>query len=83
MYQRWHDLLFAHWPLPAESVRPLIPPELELDTFDGQAWVGVIPFWMSRVHVRGLSGIECPNVRERSQTFEKCRTEAWRVFLQS
>jgi uncharacterized protein YqjF (DUF2071 family) len=57
MYQRWHDLLFAHWALPAESVRPLIPPELELDTFDGQAWVGVIPFWMSRVHVRGLPPI--------------------------
>jgi hypothetical protein len=57
MYQRWHDLLFAHWPMPAESIRPLIPPELELDTFDGQAWVGVIPFWMSRVHVRGLPPI--------------------------
>ncbi len=57
MYQRWHDLLFAHWPLPAESVHPLIPPELELDTFDGQAWIGVIPFWMSRVHVRGFPPI--------------------------
>src|SRR5258708_39761925 len=57
MYQGWHDLLFAHWAWPGESVRALIPPELELDTFNGHAWVGVIPFWMSRVHVRGLPPI--------------------------
>ena len=57
MYQRWHDLLFAHWALPVDQVRPLIPRELELDTFDGKACVGVIPFWMSRVRVRGLPPI--------------------------
>ena len=57
MYQRWHDLLFAHWALPPEAIRPLIPRKLELDTFDGKAWVGVIPFWMSRVHFRGLPPI--------------------------
>src|SRR5947209_13870135 len=57
MYQRWHDLLFAHWALPPERVRPLIPPELELDTFGGEAWVGVIPFWMSGVRSRGLPPI--------------------------
>jgi uncharacterized protein YqjF (DUF2071 family) len=54
MYQRWHDLLFAHWGLPPEQIRHLVPRELELDTFAGKAWVGVIPFWMSRVHFRGL-----------------------------
>jgi hypothetical protein len=54
MYQRWHDLLFAHWALPPESIRPLIPRELELDTFAGKALIGVIPFWMSHVHFRGL-----------------------------
>jgi len=57
MYQRWHDLLFAHWALPVDQVRPLVPRELELDTFDGKAWVGVIPFWMSRVRFRGLPTI--------------------------
>ena len=57
MYQRWHDLLFAHWPLPPEQVRPLVPRELELDTLDGKAWVGVIPFWMSHVCFRGLPRI--------------------------
>ena len=54
MYQRWHDLLFAHWPLAPEEVRPLVPRELELDLFEGKAWVGVIPFWMSHVHFRGV-----------------------------
>ena len=54
MQQRWHDLLFAHWPIDAQSVRALIPPALELDTYDGQAWLGVIPFSMSGVHMRGM-----------------------------
>ena len=54
MYQCWHDLLFAHWALPPEAIRPLVPRELELDTFGGEAWIGVIPFWMSRVHFRGM-----------------------------
>ena len=57
MYQRWHDLLFAHWALPPEKLRPLVPRELELDTFQGEAWVGVIPFWMSGVRFRGLPSI--------------------------
>ncbi len=40
---RWHDLLFMHWPVPEEVLRPLIPPVLKLDTFDGWAWLGVVP----------------------------------------
>src|SRR5450432_3706859 len=46
---RWHDLLFAHWPVPADVLRPLIPAGLEIDTFDGSAWLGVVPFRMSEV----------------------------------
>ena len=49
MAQSWHDLLFAHWPVPVETMRNLVPPELELDTFEGEAWVGVVPFRMSRI----------------------------------
>src|SRR5690349_11761228 len=54
MVQRWHDLLFAHWALPPDHLRPLIPSNLELDTFEGKAWIGVIPFWMSGVRIRAL-----------------------------
>jgi uncharacterized protein YqjF (DUF2071 family) len=45
----WHDLLFAHWALPAATLRPLVPKELEIDTFEGVAWLGVLPFRMTRV----------------------------------
>jgi uncharacterized protein len=54
MKQTWNDLLFAHWPIPIEQLRPLVPAELSLDTFDARCWVGVIPFWMSHVRARGL-----------------------------
>lgn len=54
MYQRWHDLLFMHWPVPLELLRPHIPSSLEIDTFGGQAWLAVVPFRMSNIHPRGL-----------------------------
>ena len=53
MVQRWHDLLFAHWRCPITELRPLIPAPLEIDTYDGHAWIGVIPFYMSGVRLRG------------------------------
>jgi uncharacterized protein YqjF (DUF2071 family) len=52
---RWERLLFAHWPVPAESLRGLIPSGLELDTFEGQAWLGIVPFRMTRVGPAGLA----------------------------
>ena len=69
MWMTWHDLLFAHWPVPVNQLRALIPPILEVDTFQGQAWVGVVPFGMSNVRprllpaVRGLSRFPELNVR--------------------
>ncbi len=52
MTQTWYNLLFAHWPIPVEVMRRAVPAALELDTFDGQAWIGVVPFGMSRVYPR-------------------------------
>ena len=69
MFQRWHDLLFAHWPVPADSLRPLIPDTLEIEQFDGSAWIGIVPFRMSAVRLRitpavpGLSAFPELNVR--------------------
>ena len=54
MTQRWNDLLFAHWPVAAASIAPLLPEGLEPDTFQGSAWLGVVPFWLDRIKVRGL-----------------------------
>jgi uncharacterized protein YqjF (DUF2071 family) len=44
MEHTWEDLTFVHWAYPPESVRPLVDPRLEIDTFDGQAWVAMTPF---------------------------------------
>lgn len=52
MRQIWHDLLFAHWPAPVAMVRATIPASLEVDTFEGAAWVGVVPFRMSGIAPR-------------------------------
>ncbi|MDP9339464.1 MAG: DUF2071 domain-containing protein [Acidobacteriota bacterium] len=57
MKQVWHDLLFAHWPVSQHMLRPLIPQQLQLDTFAGQAWLGVVPFRMSGVRVRNTPAI--------------------------
>jgi uncharacterized protein len=54
MKQTWRDLLFAHWPLPQATLRPLVPPQLALDTLDGQCWVGVVPFHMTGIRARGF-----------------------------
>jgi hypothetical protein len=61
MTQRWNDLLFAHWPVPVSAVAPLISPELQVDTFQGSAWLGISPFWMDRIKLRGLPAL--PGVR--------------------
>ncbi|MEM9799688.1 MAG: DUF2071 domain-containing protein [Planctomycetota bacterium] len=42
----WRDLCFLHWPVAPDALRDLIPPGLEIDTFDGSAWIGVVPFEM-------------------------------------
>src|SRR5712691_4455234 len=49
-FQRWDDLLFVHWELPPDALRPLVPPRLELDTFDGCAFVSITPFTALRRH---------------------------------
>lgn len=69
MRQTWLELLFAHWPLPSETLRPLVPAGLPLDTYDGSAWLGIVPFRMVDVHPRflpsvpGLSAFPELNVR--------------------
>ena len=57
MAQSWHDLLFAHWPVDSERVRPLVPDRLEIDSFDGQAWLAVVPFRMTGVRLCGTPAV--------------------------
>ncbi|HEY6903369.1 MAG TPA: DUF2071 domain-containing protein [Candidatus Acidoferrales bacterium] len=77
MKQVWHDLLFMHWPVAIEQLRPLIPAELEIESYEGSAWVGVVPFHMSgiRAHwlppVPGTSAFPELNVRTYVRTGAK------------
>jgi uncharacterized protein YqjF (DUF2071 family) len=65
----WHDLLFMHWPIDSLAIRQHIPAALTIDTFDGMAWIGVVPFRMQGVRPRlvpalpGLSAFPELNVR--------------------
>jgi uncharacterized protein len=57
MTQTWHDLLFAHWPVGASALLSKIPRGLALDLFDGQAWVGIVPFQMTNVAPRATPAL--------------------------
>ena len=57
MTQSWHDLLFAHWPVDARTLQEKLPAGLPLDLFEGQAWIGVVPFHMTNVAPRGVPSI--------------------------
>ncbi len=48
-YHCWSNLLFLHWRLPAERIAPLLPKRLTLDTWEGDAWIGLVPFQMSGI----------------------------------
>lgn len=69
MEQTWGKLLFMHWRLPAEALRAHIPRQLTLDTYEGEAWIAVVPFtiWGMRASflppLPGLSEMHELNVR--------------------
>jgi len=57
MTQTWHDLLFAHWPADLRELRARVPRQFELDVFNGEAWVGIVPFHMTNVAPRGFPSL--------------------------
>jgi uncharacterized protein len=54
MGQTWEELLFAHWRVPADVVREHLPAGLEVDEYDGSAWLGIAPFRLTGLRARGL-----------------------------
>jgi uncharacterized protein len=81
MGMTWRDLLFMHWPVDAEALRPFVPPSLRIDTFDGSAWLGVVPFHMTGVRphflpaVPGLSNF--PEINLRTYVTAQDRPGVW------
>jgi len=69
MHQTWGKLLFMHWRVDVSNVRPFVPAQIEIDTFDGSAWIAVVPFTMRDTRmlflppVPGLSAMHELNVR--------------------
>ena len=61
LHMRWEDLLFLHWPIDPGRVRSFVPEGLELDTFDGHAWLGVVPFTMAGTRFRCMPPVPTAN----------------------
>jgi uncharacterized protein len=57
MTQRWNDLLFLHFEVPAEKLRALVPAALTLDTYQQRGWVSITPFWMSQLRPAGVPSL--------------------------
>jgi uncharacterized protein len=77
----WRDLLFMHWPVGVDALRPFVPPALSIDTFEGSAWLGVVPFDMTGVRphflpaVPGLSHF--PEINLRTYVTVEGRPGVW------
>ncbi len=57
MHQTWRDLLFLHWRYDPGPIEAKLPPTLSLETFDGSAWIGVVPFRMQDIRLGGLPAV--------------------------
>ncbi|MEK7466445.1 MAG: DUF2071 domain-containing protein [Planctomycetota bacterium] len=79
--QVWSALAFLHWRLPVDAVRQKIPAGLEVDTFDGSAWIGVVPFRMEGVRLRGLPAVpgtdEFPELNVRTYVTAEGKPGVW------
>jgi uncharacterized protein len=52
--QTWEDLLFAHWRVTVEDLRKHVPPQVDIDVYDGSAWLGITPFRVTGLRLRGM-----------------------------
>lgn len=78
---RWCDLAFLHWPVSSVAIRHLVPLELQIDTYDGAAWVGVVPFRMEGVRLRAAPPVPTahafPEINVRTYVSAAGRAGVW------
>lgn len=81
VHMSWANLLFLHWRVEPRIMRELVPPELELDLFDGSSWVGLVPFRMEACEFKGVP--QLPGMRDffecnvRTYVKHRGRTGVW------
>jgi uncharacterized protein YqjF (DUF2071 family) len=81
-YQKWRQLLFVHWAVPIEAIRPLVPPALELDLWEDTLYVGVVPFSMETVRPRWAPEAVAFNFLETNlRTYVACKGKPGVFFL--
>ena len=85
MVQHWTDIVFCHWRYDPADVQALLPRGVEVDTFDGSAWVGLIPFHMDGLGVPGWAPLpyvgSFPEVNVRTYVRAGDRRGVWFMFL--
>ena len=81
--QVWRDVLFVHWKVSAKKLQELLPPGLELDTWEGQAWASAVAFRLQNMRLRGFPSIwPVANLLELNlRTYVRCHGEPGIFFL--
>jgi len=84
MTQSWHDLLFAHWRVDVSELRRAVPAAFDLDFFDDEAWVGIVPFHMTNVGPRATThgAVDLGVSRTERADLRASGGSTRRVFLQ-
>jgi uncharacterized protein len=85
MGQTWAQLLFMHWRVAPDALRPAVPAELPLDTFDGSAWIAITPFEVLAVRIRSTPPLpwlsHFPELNVRTYTTVDGRPGIWFLSL--
>jgi len=81
MVQRWNDVVFVNWRFEPAAVQRLLPTGVEVDTFDGDAWVSLVPFHMDGLGLPGLAPLprvgSFPEVNVRTYVRAGRRRGVW------
>lgn len=82
-YQEWNNAVFLHWQVELKLLKKLVPEDLEIDLFDGQAWVSVVVFTMDKMRPRNLPSMSFVSKFEEIniRTYVKFNNKAGVYFL--